>query len=95
MNIRLQKPKLGVKPGEITKEQPWEKTRQERQEYKLREKMIKKKHRKLYKSMMQGKRDRGKEAWLLKKKRQIYDEKVKDDKKLRKHKKNVGVLRKN
>jgi len=45
----------------------------EKQEYRLREKMIKKKHRNLYKSMMQGRRERAKEIWLLRKKRRIHD----------------------
>ncbi|KAI4462208.1 pescadillo - related [Holotrichia oblita] len=69
--------KLGVKAGEIEKEAPWVKKREERQEYKLREKMIKKKHRNLYKSMMNAKRERGKEAWLLNKKRKLHDQKEK------------------
>lgn len=43
--------------------------------------MIKKKHRKLYKSMMEGKRQRAKEIWLLRKKRRLHDEKGKDHKK--------------
>lgn len=60
--------------GEVYKEVPWEKNRQERQEFRLREKMIKKKHRKLYKSMMEGKKDRAKEIWLLRKKRRLLDE---------------------
>ncbi|GJQ83337.1 hypothetical protein Trydic_g18122 [Trypoxylus dichotomus] len=80
----LKTPKLGVKPGEIEKEAPWAKKREERQEYKLREKMIKKKHRNLYKSMMKAKQERGKEAWLLRKKRRLHDEKQKGEKKLKK-----------
>ncbi|KRT83798.1 hypothetical protein AMK59_3953 [Oryctes borbonicus] len=83
------KPKLGVKPGEIEKEAPWAKKREERQEYKLREKMIKKKHRNLYKSMMKAKQERGKEAWLLHKKRKLHDEKQKTEKKLKKKQTNV------
>lgn len=83
------KSKLGVKPGEIEKEAPWAKKREERQEYKLREKMIKKKHRNLYKSMMKAKQERGKEAWLLHKKRKLHDEKQKTEKKLKKKQKNV------
>lgn len=72
----FQKPKLSVTTGEIFKEAPWEKKVIEKQEFKLREKMIKKKHRKLYKSMMEGKRQRAKEIWLLRKKRRLHDEKV-------------------
>lgn len=46
--------------------------------------MVKKKHRKLYKSMMEGKRQRAKEIWLLRKKRRLHDEKTKDQQKKQK-----------
>lgn len=77
--------------GEVYKEVPWEKNRQERQEFRLREKMIKKKHRKLYKSMMEGKKDRAKEIWLLRKKRRLLDEAQSQKKKGKKQKKSVGA----
>nr|XP_050859203.1 pescadillo homolog isoform X1 [Vespula vulgaris] len=85
---RMQKKKaMKVKAGEVTKEDPYEKERQDKQEYRLREKMIKKKHRNLYKSMMQGRRERAKEIWLLRKKRRLHDnaekEKHKETRKLR------------
>ncbi|XP_076160552.1 pescadillo homolog isoform X2 [Ptiloglossa arizonensis] len=71
---RLQKKKeMKVKSGKVTKEDPWEKNRQERQEYRLRERMIKKKHRNLYKSMMKGREERSREIRLLRKKRRIHD----------------------
>lgn len=87
---RLKKKKaMKVKAGEISKDDPYEKERQEKQEYRLREKMIKKKHRNLYKSMMQGRRERSKEIWLLRKKRRIHDttekEKKKEERKLKKN----------
>lgn len=69
---RLKK-KMKVKTGEVTREDPQEKRRQERQEYRLRERMIKKKHRNLYKSMMEGRKERAKEIWLLRKKRRLHD----------------------
>ncbi|XP_018579912.1 pescadillo homolog [Anoplophora glabripennis] len=78
------KPKLSVSKGEIYKEVPWEKNRQEKQEYRLREKMIKNKHKKLYKSMMAGRKERAKEIWLLRKKRRLHDEKQTDEKKTKK-----------
>lgn len=84
----FQKPKLSVKPGEVYKEIPWEKTKQERQEYKLREKMVKGKYKRLYKSMIQGRQERAKEAWLLKKKRRLLDESVQKVKKGSKQKVN-------
>lgn len=73
---------MKVKSGEVTKdEDPSEKGRQERQEYKLREKMIKKKHRNLYKSMMKGRQERSKEIWLLRKKRRIHEDNEKTKRK--------------
>lgn len=65
---------MSVSTGIVAQEDPAEKKWQERQEYKLREKMIKKKHRNLYRSMMKGKAERAKEAWLLAKKRRLHDE---------------------
>lgn len=78
------KGKLAVTPGEVYKEAPWEKTKQEKQEHRLREKMVKRKYRNLYKSMMQGRKEREKEAWLLKKKRRLHDEKLKGEKRVSK-----------
>ncbi|XP_034194756.2 pescadillo homolog [Osmia lignaria lignaria] len=69
----LKKKQMKVKTGELTKEDPWEKQRQERQEYRLRERMVKKKHKNLYRSMMKGREQRAKEVWLLRKKRRIHD----------------------
>ncbi|KAJ4432693.1 hypothetical protein ANN_21316 [Periplaneta americana] len=78
VSVREQKRKqMAVTTGVVAQEDPVEKKRQERQEYKLREKMIKKKHRNLYKSMMKGRAERGKEAWLLEKKRKRIDEEQK------------------
>lgn len=92
----LQKSKLSVTPGEIYKEAPWEKTKQEKQEYRLREKMVKRKYRNLYKSMMRGRKEREKEAWLLNKKRKQHDEQQKQEKTLKKKQtKIVDVIKKN
>lgn len=70
----MQNPKLSVTPGQVHKEAPWEKEKQKRQEFSLREKMVKNKHRSLYKSMMKGRNQRSKEDWLLKKKRSKIDQ---------------------
>ena len=88
---RLKKKKeMKVKTGAVTKENPWEKNRQERQEYRLRERMIKKKHRNLYRSMMKGREERSKQIWLLRKKRRLHDaaekEKRKEERKQKKSK---------
>lgn len=72
---------MKVKVGEIIKQIPWEKARQEKQEYRLREKMIKKKHRRLYTSMKKGQEERAKAIWLLRKKRRIHDASKKEQKK--------------
>ncbi|XP_015604531.1 pescadillo homolog [Cephus cinctus] len=90
---RLEKKKqMKVKAGQVTKEDPWEKEKREKQEYRLREKMIKKKHRNLYKSMMKGREERAKEIWLLRKKRRIHDETEKEKRKeARKLKKSIAT----
>jgi pescadillo protein len=78
--------------GTVAREDPSEKKRQERQEYKLREKMIKKKHRNLYRSMMKGKAERAKEAWLLAKKRRLHDEQEKTKRKAEKKEKRINAV---
>lgn len=50
--------------------------------------MVKGKYKKLYKSMMQGRQERAKEAWLLKKKRRILDGNLQREKKGSKQKVN-------
>lgn len=68
------KKKMAVSKGVLIKEDPTAARREEYSEYKLREKMIKNKHRRLYKSMMEGRTKRKKEAWLLRKKRKRIEE---------------------
>lgn len=81
---------MKVQSGKIVKEEPWEKDRQERQEFRLREKLVHNKHRKLYKSMKKGQEDRAKAIWLLRKKRRLHDEAEKQKtKEQRKTKKNA------
>lgn len=65
---------MAVKPGTVFKESPVRKEIEKRQEYRLREKMVPNKYRKLYKSMMEGRKKREKEIWLLTKKRRLIDE---------------------
>ncbi|XP_044731716.1 pescadillo homolog [Chrysoperla carnea] len=81
--------KMKVQSGEVFKENPWEQNRQEKQEYRLREKMINKKHRKLYKGIMEGRQERAKEIWLLRKKRRLHDEQAKSEAKSKKKQKKV------
>jgi len=63
-----------VSTGKLEKDDPVEKRREEYQEYKLREKMINKKHRKLYFSMMKGRKERKKDKKILMKKKRMLDE---------------------
>lgn len=71
-------------PGEVFRESPVYKQIEKRHEYKLREKMVPNKYRKLYKSMMEGRQKRAKEIWLLEKKRRRIDEMEKQEKKNKK-----------
>ncbi|XP_058800305.1 pescadillo homolog [Phymastichus coffea] len=90
---RLQKKKkMKVKSGKIVKEDPYEKSRQESQEFRLREKLVPNKYRKLYKSMKEGKKDRMKEIWLKRKKRRLHEEsEVAKRKQLRKAQKKAAA----
>jgi hypothetical protein len=65
---------MGVTPGQVVRVDLIEKNREERQEYKLREKMIEKKHRALYKSMMKGRAERMRDVRALKRKRKLLDQ---------------------
>lgn len=63
------------------KEDPVEKKKDEYQEYKLREKMISRRHRNLYRSMMKGRAERTRDKKLLIRKRlQIEKENNKQNK---------------
>lgn len=65
---------MQVKSGEIAIQDPHEKSRQEAQEFRLREKLVPNKYRKLYKSMKEGQKARKKEVWLKWKKRRTHEE---------------------
>lgn len=79
---RLNKVKaMKVQSGAVYKEDPWAEAKQEYQEYRLREKMIPKKQKKLYNSMITARQDRKKAIWLLRKKRREHDETEKQTRK--------------
>ncbi|XP_046389984.1 pescadillo homolog [Ischnura elegans] len=80
------KKKMAVVAGTVTKDDPIAKKREERQQYRLREKMVKRKHRGLYRSMVAGRAERKKEVWLLGKKRKRIEAEKKEEKKLTKKK---------
>lgn len=77
---------MAVSTGKTHKEHPYQKEIEDKQAFKLREKLVRKKHRNLYKSMKAGQEKRKKEIWLLRKKRRLHDEKVTQEKKLKKRK---------
>lgn len=82
----LQKKAMAVTTGVIHKEHPYQKEIEDKQAFRLREKLVRKKHRNLYKSMKAGQESRKKEIWLLRKKRRLHDEKTKEDAKSEKKK---------
>jgi len=77
---------MAVIAGEVTKANPRQKDIDEAAQLRLRERMIARKHRKLYRSMMKGRRKREQEVNLLKKKRKVIDEETKTAKKKSKKK---------
>lgn len=72
---------MAVTAGVPYRDHPYQTQIEDKQAFRLREKMIRKKHRNLYKSMKSGQEERRKEIWLLRKKRRLHDEKVKEEKK--------------
>jgi len=75
---------MAVTTGVTHKEHPYQKEIEDKQAFRLREKLVRKKHRNLYKSMKAGQETRKKEIWLLRKKRRLHEEKIKEDKKVEK-----------
>ncbi|KAI8434784.1 hypothetical protein MSG28_003297 [Choristoneura fumiferana] len=83
---------MAVKPGVPHKDHPYQKEIEDKQAFRLREKLVRKKHRNLYKSMKAGQEARKKEIWLLRKKRRLHDEKVQEEKKVEKRKQRMQAL---
>ncbi|KAJ0180651.1 hypothetical protein K1T71_004055 [Dendrolimus kikuchii] len=83
---------MAVTSGVPFKENPYKKEIEDKQAFRLREKLVRKKHRNLYKSMKAGQEKRKKEIWLLRKKRRLHDEKVKEEKKTEKRKQKMQIL---
>ncbi|KAF9796234.1 hypothetical protein SFRURICE_016157 [Spodoptera frugiperda] len=83
---------MAVTAGVLHKEHPYQKEIEDKQAFRLREKLVRKKHRNLYKSMKAGQEKRKKEIWLLRKKRRLHDEKVKEEKKAEKRKQRMQAL---
>ncbi|KAJ8725778.1 hypothetical protein PYW08_003961 [Mythimna loreyi] len=83
---------MAVTAGVPHKEHPYQKEIEDKQAFRLREKLVRKKHRNLYKSMKAGQEKRKKEIWLLRKKRRLHDEKAKEEKKAEKRQKRQQAL---
>ncbi|XP_046964661.1 pescadillo homolog [Vanessa cardui] len=83
---------MAVTTGVTYKENPYQKEIEDKQAFRLREKLVRKKHRNLYKSMKAGQEKRKKDIWLLRKKRRLHDEKVKEEKKVEKRKQKMQML---
>lgn len=83
---------MAVTAGVPHKEHPYQKEIEDKQAFRLREKLVRKKHRNLYKSMKAGQEKRKKEIWLLRKKRRLHDEKTKEEKKAEKRQKRDQAL---
>lgn len=83
---------MSVKTGVTFKEHPYQKEIEDKQAFRLREKLVRKKHRNLYKSMKEGQEKRKKEIWLLRKKRRLHEEKAKEDKKAEKRKQRMATI---
>ncbi|CAG9585245.1 unnamed protein product [Danaus chrysippus] len=83
---------MAVTTGVPVKEHPYKKEIEDKQAFRLREKLVPKKHRNLYKSMKAGQEKRKKEIWLLRKKRRLHDEKVSEEKKAVKRKQKMQAL---
>ncbi|XP_022124200.2 pescadillo homolog [Pieris rapae] len=86
------KKKMAVKTGIPHKEHPYQKEIEDKQAYRLREKLVRKKHRNLYKSMKAGQEKRKQDIWLLRKKRRLHDEKAKEERKADKQKQKAEAL---
>lgn len=83
---------MAVTTGVPFKEHPYQKEIEDKQAFRLREKLVRKKHRNLYKSMKAGQEQRKKDIWLLRKKRRLHDEKVKEEKKAEKRKQKIQTI---
>lgn len=72
---------MEVKKGETYRVNKSKERKDYKQMHQLKEKMIRRKYRNLYKSMMQGRRSREKEIKLLKYKRRLHERKRLEEKK--------------
>ncbi|KAI8119941.1 hypothetical protein FF38_07178 [Lucilia cuprina] len=80
--IRLQeKKKMAVQSGKVHKENKRLLRKSEVDEHRLQARMVKPRHRNLFRKLIREKQSKEKEEWLLKKKRRVIDAKTKEEKK--------------
>lgn len=89
---KKKKKAMAVTTGVPHKDNPYQNQIEDKQAFRLREKLVRKKHRNLYKSMKAGQEKRKKEIWLLRKKRRLHDEKVKENKLTEKRKQRTKAI---
>ena len=71
---------MAVESGKVYRENPNHKLKQADQEHSLMARMVKNKHRNLYRKLIREERTKEKEKWLLNKKRKRIDAEDKDEK---------------
>lgn len=81
---REAKKKMAVEIGKVHRENPRAAKKQEIEEHRLKARMVKPRHRRLFSKLIKEKQEKQKENWLLEKKRKRIDAQAKDDKKKRK-----------
>lgn len=78
------KQKMTVQSGKVHRENPRALKKQEVEEHRLKARMVKAKHRRLFTKLIREKQEKQKDNWLLEKKRKRIDAAAKDEKKKRK-----------
>lgn len=81
---REAKKKMEVQSGKLHREHPRAQKKQDIEEHRLKAKMVKPRHRKLFSKLIREKQVKQKENWLLEKKRKRHDAAAKEEKKKRK-----------
>lgn len=78
------KKKMAVQSGKVHRDSVRAIKKQEIEEHRLKARMVKPRHRKLFKKLINEKQEKQKENWLLEKKRKRIDAAAKDEKKKKK-----------
>lgn len=75
---------MSVQAGKVHRENPRAAKKQEIEEHRLKARMVKPRHRRLFSKLIKEKQEKQKENWLLQKKRKRIDAQAKEEKKKRK-----------